>query len=139
MSFFRKYLVGDFSLIVLFSIIFLFFLQTLSDLVERIYAFALLNLEPDENILGILFLLAPLILLAFWKQIPDLTLLISGELIILSRFVEPLMSGMWIYVFAGLSVGSFLVFFPGIIIRLKDKEDKVGFDTSLHREVTGYG
>ncbi|MHA1198920.1 MAG: endonuclease/exonuclease/phosphatase family protein [Candidatus Heimdallarchaeaceae archaeon] len=131
MSFFKKYLVGDFSLIVLFSVIFLFFIQTLSDLVERIYAFALLNLEPDENILGLLFLLAPLILLAFWKKIPDLALLITGELIIISRLIEPLVAGMWIYIFAGLSVGSFLVFFPGFIIRIKNREEKTGFDFGI--------
>ena len=131
MSFLKKYVIGDFSLIGLFAVIFLFFLQTLSDLVERIYAFALLNLEPDENILGLLFLLTPLILLAFWKKIPDLALLISGELIIVSRLIEPLVSGMWIYIFAGLSVGSFLVFFPGFITRIKYREEKTGFDLGI--------
>ncbi len=131
MSFFKKYIIGDFSLITLFSVIFLFFIQTLSDLVERIYAFALLNLEPDENILGLLFLLSPLILLAFWKKIPDLALLITGELIIISRLCEPFASGMWIYMFAGLSVGSFLVFFPGFIIRMKNREEETGFDFGI--------
>ncbi len=131
MSNFKKYLVGDFSLIVLFSIIFLFFFQTLSDLVERIYAYALLNLEPDENILGLLFLLSPLVLLFFWKKIPDLALLISGELIIISRLVEPFVTGLWVYIFAGLSVASFLVFFPGFISRIKNREEKVGFDFGI--------
>ncbi|MCK5141204.1 MAG: hypothetical protein KAQ70_03340, partial [Candidatus Heimdallarchaeota archaeon] len=57
---FKKITNTDYSLIALFSILFLFFLQMLSTLVERIYAYALLNLEPDENILGLLFLLSPL-------------------------------------------------------------------------------
>ncbi|MCE7743340.1 MAG: hypothetical protein GOP50_12890 [Candidatus Heimdallarchaeota archaeon] len=131
MSFIKKYLVGDFSLITLFSVIFLFFIQTLSDLMERIYAFALLNAEPDENILGLLFVLSPLILLAFWKKIPDLALLITGEIIIISRLIEPFVTGMWIYIFAGLSVGSFLIFFPGFIIRIKNKEEKTGFDFGI--------
>ena len=59
----KKILRERYSVIILFSILFLFFFQTLSDMVERIYAYALLNLEPDENILGLVFLLTPLILL----------------------------------------------------------------------------
>ncbi len=131
MSFFKKYLVGDFSLIVLFSVIFLFFLQTLSDLFEIIYSYDLLILEPDENILGLLFLLSPLVLLAFWKKIPEIALLISGEIIIISRLIEPIVFGIWIYIFAGLAVGSFLIFFPGIIIEIKDKEQKIGVDLGI--------
>ncbi|GAG03520.1 unnamed protein product, partial [marine sediment metagenome] len=131
MSSFKKYLVSDYSIIVLFSILLLFFIQTLSDLVERIYAYALLNLEPDENILGLVFLLAPLVLLFFWKKIPDIVLLISGELIIVSRLIGPLTSGLWVYIFAGLSVASFLVFFPAMIIRMKNKEHKIGFDLGI--------
>ncbi|MHA2255006.1 MAG: endonuclease/exonuclease/phosphatase family protein [Candidatus Heimdallarchaeaceae archaeon] len=131
MSFLKKYVIGDFSLIVLFSIIFLFFIQTLSDLFERIWAFALPKAGPDMNVLGLLVLLLPLSLLAFRKKVPDLALLITGEIIILARLVEPLMAGMWIYIFAGLSVGSFLVFFPGFITRIKNREEKTGFDFGI--------
>ncbi|OLS31820.1 MAG: hypothetical protein HeimAB125_15150 [Candidatus Heimdallarchaeota archaeon AB_125] len=131
MSFLKKHVIGDFSQIVLFSIIFLFFIQTLSDLFERIWAFALPKAGPDMNVLGLLVLLLPLILLAFRKKVPDLALLISGEIIILARLVEPFMTGMWIYIFAGLSVGSFLVFFPGFITRIKNREEKTGFDFGI--------
>ena len=96
MSFLKKYVIGDFSLIVLFSIIFLFFIQTLSDLFERIWAFALLKAQPDENVLGLIVLLLPLSLLAFRKKVPNLALLITGEIIIISRLVEPFTAGIWI-------------------------------------------
>ncbi|MBY9000029.1 MAG: endonuclease/exonuclease/phosphatase family protein [Candidatus Heimdallarchaeota archaeon] len=128
---FKKVTNTDYSLITLFSIVFLFFLQMLSDLVERIYAYALLNLEPDENILGLLFLLAPLLLLIFWKKIPNLALLISGELLILARLIEPLVSGQAIYIFAGISVGSFFVFFGGFLTKIREQEQKVSVDLGI--------
>ena len=109
-----------YSLIILFSILFLFFLQTLSDLVERIYAYALLNLEPDENILGLVFLLTPLVLLFFRKQIPELMLLSLGEIMIVARLLEPLMVRQMNYIMSGITVGCFLIIFPAIIMKSKN-------------------
>jgi len=100
----------NYSEMILFSIIFLFFLQMLSNFVETIYAFALLNLEPDENILALLFFFSPLLLLFFKKAVPNLTLLISGETIITARVLEPLFKRQLKMVLAGIAVASFLVF-----------------------------
>ena len=82
---FKELVRKNYSIIILFTILFLFFLQALSDIVERIYAFALLNLEPDENILGLLFFLLPLVLLFFRKKFPEIAMVIVGEIMIISR------------------------------------------------------
>jgi hypothetical protein len=127
----KKIIKENFSLIALFSILFLFFIQTLSDLVERIYAFALLNLEPDENILGLLFLLSPLVLLFFRKKFPNIALLVVGEIMIVSRLIEPLVKGPWIYIFAGLTVASFIIFFPAFITKIKGEEKDIGLRLAI--------
>ncbi|MCG3221068.1 MAG: endonuclease/exonuclease/phosphatase family protein, partial [Candidatus Heimdallarchaeota archaeon] len=121
----------NYSIIILFSILFLFFLQALSDLVERIYAFALLNLEPDENILGLLFFLSPVVLLFFGKKFPEIAMLIVGEIMIISRLIEPLVTKQGIYILAGLTVGSFLIFLPAFFGRTKDKNKNIGLNLGI--------
>ena len=128
---FKKITSTDYSLIALFSILFLFFLQMLSVLVERIYAYALLNLEPDENILGLLFLLSPLLLLIFWKRAPNVVLLISGELMIVARLIEPLVTQQAVYIMAGIAVGSFFVFFGGFLTKMRNQEQKIIVDMAI--------
>ncbi len=50
---------------------FLFFIQLVGDLIESIYMLDLLNLELDEKVLGLLFLLTPFILLVFRHKVPN--------------------------------------------------------------------
>ena len=128
---FKDFVRKNYSIITLFSILFLFFFQALSDMVERIYAFALLNLEPDENILGLLFLLAPAILLFFRKKFPELAMLIVGETMIASRLIEPLVKRQGIYILAGLTVACFLIFLPAFYGRTKDTNRNIGLNLSI--------
>ena len=124
-----------YSELVMFAILFLFFFQALSDLVETIYGFALLNLEPDENIAGLAFLVTPLILLIFRKRLPDKILLILGEIFILSRLLDPLLKRQGILITSGLAVGCFLVFFPIYLTRRQNDEKKtstaLGFSLAI--------
>ncbi len=138
-----------YSELILFAILFLFFFQTLSDLVETIYGFALLNLEPDENIAGLAFLLTPLLIAIPWKRIFffvfkrsmnteqlkkygsktsettfDTILISLGGLMILSRLLDPLLKRQGILITSGLAVGCFLVFFPIYLTRRKNDEKK---------------
>jgi endonuclease/exonuclease/phosphatase family metal-dependent hydrolase len=115
-----------YSELIMFSIIFLFFLQMLSDLAERIYNYAILGLEPTLHILALLFLLSPVCLFFFKKPISDMTLFIAGELIIITRLIEPLLKGEALLILAGLSVSSFLVFFPAYFSRGKDEDQQKG-------------
>ncbi|MCG3257902.1 MAG: hypothetical protein KAU62_17485, partial [Candidatus Heimdallarchaeota archaeon] len=120
-----------YSELIMFAILFLFFFQALSDLVETIYGFALLNLEPDENILGLVFLITPVVLLFFRKRLPDKTLVILGELMILSRLLDPLLKRQGILVTSGLAVGCFLVFFPIYLTRMKNEEKRTSTTLGL--------
>jgi len=120
-----------YSELIMFAILFLFFFQALSDLVETVYGFALLNLEPDENILGLVFLITPVVLLFFRKRLPDKILVILGELMILSRLLDPLLKRQGILVTSGLAVGCFLVFFPIYLTRMKNEEKRTSTTLGL--------
>ncbi len=123
---FKNFFKNNYSELIMFSIIFLFFIQMLSDLAERIFDYAILGLEPTLHILALLFLFSSVGLFFFRKTISDKTLFIVGELIIITRLIEPLLKGEALLIFAGLSVSSFLIFFPAYFTRSKNKEQQTG-------------
>ncbi|MHA1258883.1 MAG: hypothetical protein ACTSRO_04445, partial [Candidatus Heimdallarchaeaceae archaeon] len=130
MRVFEKLKFNSISEIYLISVILFFFFEMLSDLVERVYAFALLNLEPDENVLGLLFLFSPFLLLFLKKRNKNLFLLVTGELLIFSRLIEPLVQKQGIYILAGISVASFFLFFPSYLFGNKNNE-RIGINFSI--------
>ncbi|MBY9002279.1 MAG: hypothetical protein KGD64_15270, partial [Candidatus Heimdallarchaeota archaeon] len=90
---FKDLIKNNYSELILFSIIFLFFMQMISDLGERIYDYALLGLKPTLHLLALLFLFSSIALLFFRKTISDMVLFIVGEIIIVTRLIEPLLKG----------------------------------------------
>ena len=115
----KYYLKQNYSELVLISIIFLFFLQLISDFIETIYALCLLTLSLNENILSILFFFSPLIIFFFRKGISDKILVILGEFMVLCRVLEPLFiqNPQIRMITAGIGVGCFLIFFPMFLQR----------------------
>jgi endonuclease/exonuclease/phosphatase family metal-dependent hydrolase len=128
---FKDLIKNSYSELIFFSTIFLFFFQMISDLGERIYDYALLGLKPTLHLLALLFLFSSIGLLIFRKTISDKVLFIVGELIIVTRVIEPLLKGEWFLIFAGLSVGCFLIFFPAYFTRSKNKEQQTGITLGL--------
>ncbi len=123
---FKNLIKNNYSELIIFSVIFLFFFQMLSDFAERIYDYALLGLKPTLHLLALLFLFSSIVLLFFRKTISDKTLFILGELIIVTRLIEPLLKGESFLILAGISVSSFLIFFPAYFTRIKNKEQQTG-------------
>ena len=76
--------------IALLTVIFLFFFHLLGDLIESVYMLDLLNLSIDEKAAGLLFLLSPLILLGFRRDVPDYFLEVVGLIAIICRLISPL-------------------------------------------------
>ncbi|MCK4876056.1 MAG: endonuclease/exonuclease/phosphatase family protein, partial [Candidatus Heimdallarchaeota archaeon] len=70
-------------------------------------------------------------LLFFRKSISNKTLFIVGELIIVTRLIEPLLKGKGLLILAGLSVSSFLIFFPAYFTRSKNKEQQTGITLGI--------
>jgi endonuclease/exonuclease/phosphatase family metal-dependent hydrolase len=96
----------------LFGILFLFFLQALSDFIQSIYAFGLLVTAFTAEVAATLLLFSPLVLVFFKRPPARGVLLLLVYTAILARLVEPLLGPGPRLVACGISVGAFLVFTP---------------------------
>ncbi|RPJ28466.1 MAG: hypothetical protein EHM33_04365 [Chloroflexi bacterium] len=102
---------------ILFSLLFLFFLQSLSDFIEAIYAFGLLVTAFTIEVTAIILLFTPLLLLAFRKAPSRSFLLVLSFLAIAARLVAPMLSPGGKLVACGISVGAFMMLFPLLLQR----------------------
>ncbi len=100
------------SELVILTVMFLFFIQLVGDLIESIYMLDLLNLTLDEKALGLLFLLTPFILLVFRYKIPNYFLEAVIVITIISRLISPFLDTANRIISAGLGVGCFMLFLP---------------------------
>ena len=106
----------------LYSILFLFFFQLISDFVEAIYAFGLLGTSLPVETVCVLFLLSPAVLLLLRKGITGKPLVFIGEAMLVSRVVEVMLDTRGKMIVAGIGVGCFMVFFPSLLRHLNDDE-----------------
>ncbi|HUX98980.1 MAG TPA: endonuclease/exonuclease/phosphatase family protein, partial [Candidatus Deferrimicrobium sp.] len=114
-----------YSELALITIIFLFFLQLISDFVKAIYAQCLLTLSLNENVLAVLFLFSPIILIFFGKKsVSDKFLVITGVIMIICRIIEPILATQLSMIVSGLGVGCFLLFFPAFIQKMNTNEQE---------------
>ncbi len=97
---------------ILFSILFLFFLQSISGFIEAIYAFGLLVTAFTIEVASIILLFTPLLLLAFRKAPSRSFLLGLSFLAIAARLFAPLLNPGGKLVASGVSVGAFMLLFP---------------------------
>src|SRR6266540_3722452 len=102
---------------ILFSILFLFFLQSLSDFIEAIYAFGLLVTAFTIEVASIFLLFTPLLLLALRKAPARSFLLGLSFVALLGRLLEPMLSPGGKLVACGISVGAFMLLFPLLLQR----------------------
>ena len=103
------------TVIILFSILFLFYLQVLSDFIESIYAFGLLVTAFTIQIASIILLFTPLLFLFFRKSPSTSFLLGISYVAILARLLEPMLSPSGKLVACGISVGAFMMLFPALL------------------------
>ncbi|UCG90305.1 MAG: endonuclease/exonuclease/phosphatase family protein [Candidatus Heimdallarchaeota archaeon] len=130
----KKYVNQYYSELALLSIIFLFFLELISDFVEAIYALCLLTLSLNENVLSVLFLLSPVVIVFFRKGFSDKLLVVVGELLVVCRVLEPLLIEYTQIkmIIAGIGVGCFLIFFPMFLQRkFNNNEELSGVSLGL--------
>ena len=111
------------SELTLLTVMFLFFFQLVGDLIQSIYMLDLLNLALDEKALGVLFLITPIILLAYRHKIPNYLVEVVAIITIIARLTSPLLDTETRILISGLGVGCFMLFLP---IYLFDREDEQG-------------
>lgn len=79
----------NYSIILVFGITLLFFIQLAGTLVESIYILNLMNSNLDEKALGVLFFFAPLLLLPFYRRFPRGVVWASFTVLLISRGLLP--------------------------------------------------
>jgi endonuclease/exonuclease/phosphatase family metal-dependent hydrolase len=109
------------SEIVLFAVLFLFFLQVLSDFIESIYAFGLLVTAFTIQLASVLLLFTPLLWLLVRKTPSRAWMIGLGAVAVLGRLVEPMLNPGGKLVACGVSVGAFMVLFPLLLASARRK------------------
>jgi endonuclease/exonuclease/phosphatase family metal-dependent hydrolase len=122
MEIYNKHFTKYYSELILLSILFLFFFEQLTQLVESIYLLNLIHTEVNENIAAILFLLTPIVLLFFKKGFSKKGMVLLGEIMILCRILQPLFETQLKMIFTGIGIGCFMVFFP-VYLQMKSSEN----------------
>ncbi len=111
--------------IILLSVCFLFFFQLITDLVSSIFALNLLTLSLNAYVVIIVFLLSPLVLL-FFKKTSKLFLVITGELMILSRLIETFITIAAVKaIITGIGVGAFMILLPAYLASNNEGINKI--------------
>ncbi len=105
------------SELALLTVMFLFFFQLVGDLFESIYVLELLGMAMDEKVLGLLFILTPVIMLVFRRKIPNYfyEALVIGTII--TRLISPFLDSATKIIVSGLGVGCFMLFLPSYYSR----------------------
>ena len=101
---------------ILLSVLFLFFLQMITELISAIYMLDLLNTSVDEKAAGLLFLLSSIFLIFLKKDYSTQLIKISGIILIVARLITPLVATLGKIITAGFGVGAFMIFFPSYLL-----------------------
>lgn len=100
------------SLILLYGVFFLVFLQLLSDFVETIYAFGLLRTSLTGEIASVVLLFAPVVLLGARKGCSKTALALLTGAVLIARLVAVMLPPSGKLIVSGVGVGCWLVLFP---------------------------
>jgi endonuclease/exonuclease/phosphatase family metal-dependent hydrolase len=102
--------------VVLFSILFLFFFQLLTDFMAAVYAFGLLQVEIPIEIAFVLLLLSPVLLVLFPRWLSGRrALLVLISLVLICRVIEVLLDTRGQLIVAGIGTAAFLIFLPAFL------------------------
>jgi len=102
--------------VILFSILFLFFFQLLTDFVAAVYAFGLLQVEIPIEIAFVLLLLSPVLLVLFPRWLSGRRALLTlVSVVLICRVVEVLLDTRGQLIVAGIGTSAFLIFLPAFL------------------------
>ena len=109
---------SDFTVAFVYGVLFVFFLQLLTDFVAAIYAFGLLGTDIPPEIVFVLLFFSPILLFLSPRGISDKYLMLLGVLVLVCRLIEPMLDTRARLLISGIGVASFLVFFPAMLHNL---------------------
>ena len=103
--------------ILMVGLLFLFFVQLLTDFLEAIYAFGLLGTGIPVEMVSLLLMFSPVLLLFFWHGLPAWAILLLGQGALICRAFAPALDTRGRMLVTGLGVACCLVFFPAVLHR----------------------
>jgi endonuclease/exonuclease/phosphatase family metal-dependent hydrolase len=109
--------------ILTYSILFLFFLQLVTDFIAGIYSFGLLGGGLPLEMAAMVLFLTPFLLGLFRRGLSTTALIVLGELVLFSRALEVLLPTRFQLLVAGVGTGLFLFMFPALLWQRGQKRD----------------
>ncbi len=113
--------------ILLFSILFLFFIQLLTVLIESVYVLDLLNTRLDIKVLGILFLFSPVLLLFTDNFNSSPVMRISGLILLFTRIMTPYVPPSVKIIASGIGTAAFLIYLPLSLTDSSGENERGGY------------
>jgi endonuclease/exonuclease/phosphatase family metal-dependent hydrolase len=110
---------------IIYAITFLFFLQLVTEFIEAVYVFGLLGTGIPNEIVSILFFFSPLIVVIFGSRLAGTGLVLLGEIVIVTRLVEPLLDTRGKMLVSGFGVACFLILLPLLLWRLSREGEHI--------------
>lgn len=110
----------------LFALLFLVFLQLLTEFVAAIYAFGLLGVSIPVEIAAVLLLFSPLLLFLLPRGLSPVWLRLLPLLVLVTRAALPLLSTRGRLLVAGLGVALFLFWFPAWLAAAARRKEASG-------------
>lgn len=108
--------------VLLYTLLFLVFLQLLTDFVEAIYVFGLLGTSIPVEIVSVLLFLSPLVLLLLPRGLSGWALVMVGELMVVCRVAEAALDPRGKMLVSGLGVACALVLLPSLLRQMGEGE-----------------
>lgn len=102
----------------IYTVLFLFFIQLITEFIEAVYVFGLLGTSIPNEIVSVLFFFSPLVVVIFGRRLTGNGLIILGELVLISRLLDPLLDTRGRMLVSGFGVACFLIFLPLLLWRL---------------------
>ena len=111
----------------LWSVIFLFFFQLLTEFVEGIYLYGLLGTEIPPEIALVVFFFAPFVLIFRRKNISNTMLKIFASSGLIARCIEIVLPTRGRMIVSGIGLVGLLLFIPAVLALNRSKEGQGGF------------
>jgi len=117
--------------IALYSVLFLFFFQLVTDFVAAIYAFGLLATSMTAEIASVVLFFTPLLLLALRRKLPRAAITALVVAVLVSRPVEAMLDVRGQMLVSGIGVGCFLLALPALLWKHGQEEGGDGLSLGL--------
>ena len=101
--------------IILPAILFIFFLQLLTDFIEAVYAFGLLGASIPVEMLAVVQFFSPFLLMLAGRRYPEWGLLAAGLVVVLARPLEVMLATRARMLVSGIGMAAFLVYLPAFL------------------------